>query len=245
MIRKGLAALVVVCGCLDPADSPFPPPPSPQFYVVGSNPAGGATGVPTDVVVDVGLSDVPYPPDVPHAWLLNVAALKVTGLATPDLVDKRVRVRPARGLTPHTQYTLTLSGNLHSFSGRALQQPAKVTFITGEAPSGGNPTGTPRTLSGDVLPALASCAMCHNGGASGGNLDLSTAAGVLAAIGRAPMLTGAPAIITPGNHPQSYLMWKALGLPHTAGHSARDGIVLSHDQARVLADWIDQGATSD
>jgi hypothetical protein len=244
VIPRRLAALLLLSGCLDPADSPFPPPAAPPFYVVESNPLNGATGVPTDVIVDVGLSDVPYPPDVPISWLLNVAALRVTGLATPDLVDKRVRVRAARGLTPHTQYTLTLSAHLHSFGGRALDQPAKVTFITGEMPSGGNPTGAPRSLTNDVVPALASCAMCHTGGAGGGNLDLSTAAGVLAAVGKPPMLTGAPAIITPGSHPQSYLIWKALGLPHTAGHSAGEGIVLPHDQARVLADWIDQGATS-
>ena len=242
MIPSRLAALLLICGCLGPADSPFPPPPAPPFYVIDSHPAGGETGVATDVVIDVGLSDVPYPPDLPQSWLLSVAAGRVTGLATADLVDRRVRVRAARGLMEHTQYVLTLSTDLHSFSGRALAQAAKISFITGTMPGGGNPTPTPRSLTADVLPALASCAMCHNGGASGGDLDLSTAAGVLAGIGRPPMLTGAPAIIVPGSHPESYLMWKALGLPHTGGHSAHEGIVLPHDPARVVADWIDEGA---
>jgi Big-like domain-containing protein len=244
VIPKRLAALVFLCGCLDPADPQFPPPPSPPFYVIDSRPPIGATGVPTDVIIDVGFSDVPYPPDVPAAWQLNVAGLRVTGLAFPDLVDKRLRVRAARGLMMHTQYTLTIKTSLHSFAGRALQNKAEITFVTGNSPAGGNPSGTPKTLSGDVLPALASCSMCHSADDPMGALDLSTAAGVLAAIGKQPALIGSPPLITPGSHPQSYLVWKALGLPHTSGHSARDGIMLSHDQARVLADWIDQGASA-
>jgi hypothetical protein len=107
----------------------------------------------------------------------------------------------------------------------------------------------PRTLAGDVLPALAAsgCTSCHSNaqGPAAADLVLDTADGVLAGIGKAPALFGAPPLITRGSHAQSYLMWKALGLAHTAGHQARDGIAMSHDPARVLADWIDQGAPND
>lgn len=211
-----------------------------------SQPASDSTDVPTDVIVDIGLSDVPYPPDLERSWGMAVASTRVTGLATADLVDRRVRVRAARGLLPHTQYIVTLSTKLHSFAGKPLQNAAQVKFITGAGPAGGGTSPTPRTLSGNVLPALAEsgCTNCHSNvqGPAAAGLELDTAEGVLAAIGKAPALAGAPPLITRGSHAQSYLMWKALGLLHTAGHQARDGIAMPHDSARALADWIDQGA---
>jgi hypothetical protein len=214
--------------------------------MTGSQPPSNSTGVPTDVIVDIGLSDVPYPPDLEHSWGMAVASTRVTGLATADLVDRRVRVRAARGLLAHTQYIVTLSTNLHSFAGKPLQNAAQVKFVTGAGPAGGGTAPTLITLRGDVLPVLteSGCANCHSNaqGPAAAGLELDTPEGVLAAIGKAPALPGAPPLITRGSHPQSYLMWKALGLPHTAGHQAPDGIALPHDPARTLADWIDQGA---
>ena len=240
-----VAVLAGISGCTGDGDSPFVPlRPVLPFFVTDSNPQNLAQGVPTSVVIDVGFSDVPFPPDLAGSWTLASFAVRYTGLARADLVDRRVRVRAARGLEVYWEYTLTLAPTLHSFAGVALPGKATVDFVTGGGPGDAVTDPPARALAADVLPALAGCASasCHTHSASADGLDLETAEGVAAAVGRSSRDQPGSALVVPSDHAQSYLVWKALGLPHTVGHQEP---ALSHDAARVLADWIDEGARND
>jgi len=246
--QLALACLVAAGGYVSPSDSQFPSPPPPPFFIVDELPPPGDRSVPTDVVIEVGLSDVPYPSDLPGAWTLSTSSLRVTGMGRTDLPDHRVRVRAARGLLPYIQYTFSISSKLHSFAGAPLAPSAPLVFQTGDTPEG-PPPAPPQRHVADVVGAFAAagCAggSCHEPDQPAEGLDLSSASGVRAAIGRASIGHPGSVLIVPGDHPDSYLVWKAMGLPRTLGHSAVDFPPLGHDAARVLADWIDQGAPAD
>jgi hypothetical protein len=199
------------------------------------------TGVPTDVTIDVGLSEPPYPPDLSAAWTLRTAGVRVTGIATADLVDRRVRVRAARGLYAHLRYFFTLGAALRSFDGAALAPGVELDFVTGEGPAGIAPA-PPVGLRARVVPALAApctASGCHDARTRAEQLDLSSAAGLLDAVARTARDLPAATLVVRGSHAESYLVWKALGLGHTVGHRTP---TLPHDAARALADWIEQGA---
>ncbi|HJZ85821.1 MAG TPA: Ig-like domain-containing protein [Polyangia bacterium] len=239
--RSGLALFPLVAGCLDAADAPFPTAPAPPFSVVDSSPSYGDTGVATDVIIEVRFSDVPYPPQLDGTWLLSTPGVRVTGTARVDLVERSVRVRAARGLQPYLEYTLAISTDLRSFAGAPLKQAEKLLFFTGGGPGPPPPPPTLRKLGAEVLPALAVCAAsgCHASATGVAGLDLESAAGVLGAVSRSARGQPDSVLIVPGSSAASYLLWKALGLAHTFGHRTP---ALAHDPARVLADWIEQGA---
>jgi hypothetical protein len=229
---------------MDPADPLFASTRPAPFFVTSTEPPSNAIGVPTNAIVDVGLSDVPWPGDLARAWNLHTGGIHVTATASIDLVDRRVRVRAARGFEPGWQYSLELTPALHSFAGAPLQGIDQLSFTTGRMPSAPSPPAAPVSLVEDVLPALDQCAQrgCHDTQTSAGELDLGTAAGALGGVGRRSLYAPSATLIVPGSHAQSYLVWKALGLPRTVGHRSPQVPPLSHDDARRLADWIDAGA---
>src|SRR5207237_10862500 len=127
----GLLAVIGLLGCADTADMPFlPTQPALPFFMTDSIPMDRQRDVPTAVIIDVGLSDVPFPPDLPGAWSLAAAGLRYTGFARADLVDRRGRVPAARGLQQFWQYTMTLTSGLHPFARGPLKKATR-TVITG------------------------------------------------------------------------------------------------------------------
>jgi hypothetical protein len=197
--------------------------------------------------VAVTFSDLPYPPSLAGAWTLATADLHFTGFARIDLVDAEVQVRAARGLMAHLRYTLSFKPQLRSFAGAALPPDQMVEFTAGDGPAGLPPPPPPHTVD-EALAALAraGCAArgCHSSAAHLRELDLETAAGLSNARSRRSLERPDVALIAPGSHADSFLLWK--GLSHALGHRSADAASASiaHDDARLLADWIDGGAPS-
>jgi hypothetical protein len=237
---KAAVALCLLLGCQDAAENPFAEPAAQPFFVISTRPPYADTGVPTDVGLTLKLSDAPYPPSLAAAWSLFTASSGVTSFASVDLVDPQVTIRSARGLLPHIAYQLNVTSRLHSFADAPLEPTEQLRFTTGTGP--GPATAPPPVVPvARVVTGLGSCAAanCHVGAAPARGLDLSSPAGLAAAVSAPSTDIPALPLVAPGAHAGSYLVWKALGLARTLGHRQP---TLAHDDARALADWIDQGA---
>ena len=135
----------------------------PPFELLTTSPSSNASDVPTNTDVTLYYSDFPDPETVNvDSIVLTSSRYRWTGHYNVDLVDKKIRFRPASPLQPNLTYTVTVFKNLGSLQGCTPSRDERRFFRTGSQPG---PIPGPATAPfADVLAIFGrSCAgaTCH------------------------------------------------------------------------------------
>jgi hypothetical protein len=223
----------------------FDHPSLAPFTVVAAAPTADATGVPLDQPVDVYFSDLLDPDSATRDnFILRSGTTQFTGGFQVDLIDRRLRYRPARLLQPHLEMRVLVGQHLRTLDGRELGADLEYGFATGTALGGDEPPQP--VLLDEVAPLLATrCAGCHEGaGAYRGLVLVDADAAFAGLVGRASVERPEMLLVAAGDHARSYLVRKLLDAPGIVGDRMPppDAAPLDAVALRRLADWIDEGA---
>jgi hypothetical protein len=243
LLAATLLGSLALC-CTDTGSTPSFDHPSPApFFVVGADPADDATAVALDQPIDIYLSDLPDPESVSRdTFILRSGTTQYTGSFQVDLVDRRLRYRPARAIQPHLKMRVIVSQHLRTLDGRELGQDVEWGFTTGTTLRGDQPR--PPVAFDEVAPALAArCAGCHEGAAAFRGLALVPADTAFAGlVGRAAVERPEMLRVAAGDQARSYLVRKLLGAPGIVGDRMPPDAPLDAATLRRVVDWIDEGA---
>jgi len=224
----------------------FEHPSQAPFTIVAADPADASVGAALDQPVDVYFSDLLDPDSVTRDnFVLSSGTTEFTGGFQVDLVDRRLRYRPARLLQPHLEMHVLVGQHLRTLDGRELGQDVIYVFTTGTTLGGDQPP--PPVVFDDVAPTLATaCASCHEGaGASRGLVLADADAAYAALVGKPSVERPETFLVAGGDSARSYLVRKLLGAPGIVGDRMPppDAAPLDAATLRRIADWIDDGAS--
>ena len=110
--------------------------------VVGTNPANGATAVPTNTTLIVGFSAPISPLTQPTGLTVTQGGTPVPGTFTFSLNAQQISFVPTNPLTAGTTYAINYNSQLTDFAGNALTNPGTATFVAGPASDTTAPTVT-------------------------------------------------------------------------------------------------------
>ncbi len=245
----GLLGLLTLATCYWGSDRSYlagDDPPPLQYRA--SSPATHSTGVDRDAEWIVWFTDRVDSTTVnPETVRLTADGAAVEITRRVNLLECSVRVRGVDLLAANQDHRLEVDGLRAVTSGR-LNGPVELQLTTGEATSLQG-VGSPPTMEVLVDEVFRDrCSSCHDAYRPDAGLDFSSApAAAYTLIGRESRFRPGRILVVPGDHAQSYLMWKLLALPGTFGEPMPpdgdwpiDRHCLTPDpDLRRIAAWID------